>query len=306
MIAVALLIIGFNVLKGNNLFSRTKTLYAIYDNVSGLAPANPVEVNGLKIGTVTALGVENQNVGKISVKMSIQPGINIPQNSVARIVSADLLGSKAVVLDFGNASEYLQNYDTIQSAAGSSITSNLMSDLKPLSGKIQNTLVSLDTVLNDFHSSLNDETRNNLQSSISELNTTMKNFSKVSEELDLLVKNLNTISVNLKNNNDTINQILDNTQKVTSAIAASDLKGTINDLHQTVQELNEVMKKINSDQGSMGLLLNDKHLYQNLQSSTANLNLLMEDLRLNPNRYVHFSLFGRKNKVQPLPADTLK
>jgi phospholipid/cholesterol/gamma-HCH transport system substrate-binding protein len=306
VIAVALLIIGFNILKGNNLFSRTQTLYALYDNVSGLAPANPVQVNGLKIGTVTNLEVTNSGVDQIRVKLSIQPGIDIPQNSVARIVSADLLGSKAIVIDFGNATEYLQNNDTIQSAPGSSLTSNLIGDLKPLAGKVQNTLTALDTVLNDFHTSLDNQTRNNLKSSIAELNTTMKNFSKVSQQLDLLVKNLNTITGNLKNNNDTINRILSNTQRITSSIASADITGTINDLHQSVNELDDVMTKINTGQGSLGMMLNDKKLYNNLSSFSYNLNLLSEDLRLNPKRYVHFSLFGKKSKPQPLPGDTLK
>lgn len=303
--AVALLVIGFNLLKGNDLFSRSRTLYAVFDNVSGLAPANPVEVNGLKIGTVTNLEVARDNVSEIRVKLSMQPGIDIPRNSVARIVSADLLGSKAIVIDFGNATEYLQGNDTIQSAPGSSLTSNLMSDLKPLSAKIQNTLVSLDTVLNDFHASLNNETRNNLQSSIAELNTTMKNLSGVSAQLDQLMKSLNSFTGNLAASSDTIDRILGNTQQVTAALAASDLKGTVGDMRQTVTQLGGLLEKINSGQGSMGQLINDKKLYQNLEASTRNLNLLMEDLRINPNRYVHFSLFGRKNKAQPLPADTL-
>lgn len=306
VIAVALLIMGFNLLKGNALFSRSTTLYAVYDNVSGLAPANPVEVNGLKIGSVNSLTVVNGNVDQIRVKLTIQPGVDIPQNSVARIVSADLLGSKAIVIDFGNATEYLQDDDTIQSAPGTSLTSNLMSDLKPLSGKIQNTLVSLDTVLNDFHSSLNNQTRNNLQSSIAELNMTMKNLSGVSAQLDHLVKNLNKFTTNLTASNDTITQILGNTRKITGDIAASDLKGTIEQMRHTVGALGEVISKIDSSRGSLGMLLNDQQLYDNLAASTKDLDLLMKDLRANPHRYVHFSVFGRKNKTEPIGADTLK
>jgi phospholipid/cholesterol/gamma-HCH transport system substrate-binding protein len=305
VIAVALLIIGFNLLKGNDLFSRSKTVYALYSNVNGLAPADPVQVNGLKIGTVSSLKVTS-SVDRILVKLSIQPGINIPQNSVARIVSADILGTKAIVIDFGNATEYLQNDDTIQSAPGSSLTSNLMSDLKPLAGKIKNTLTSLDTVLNDVHTSLDNRTRNNLKSSIAELNTTMKNFSAVSAKLNHMMENINDITGNLKNQNDTINRILGNTEKVTSSLAAADLQGTITSLHHSVDEMGELMTKVNTGQGSLGMLLNDKHLYSNLRSVSYNLNLLMEDLRINPQRYVHFSLFGKKNKARPLPGDTIK
>lgn len=306
VVAIALLIIGFNLLKGNNLFSSSKTLYALYDNVGGLTVASPVQVNGLKIGTVNDLEVTSASADKICVALTIQPGINIPQNSVARIISSDILGSKAVVIDFGNATEYLQNNDTIQSAPGSSLTSNLMSDLKPLSGKIQNTLTSLDTVLHDLHTSLDNETRDNLRSSISELNTTMKNFSLVSAKLDHLVKNLNTFTGNLVANNDTINRILSNTEKATSQIASADIAGTLQKVNTAVDQLGEAMNKMNSGSGSLGKLLNDDHLYNNLQSVSYNLNLLTEDLRLNPQRYVHFSLFGKKNKAQPLPGDTTR
>jgi phospholipid/cholesterol/gamma-HCH transport system substrate-binding protein len=305
VIAVALLIIGFNLLKGNDLFSRSKTVYALYSNVNGLAPADPVRVNGLKIGTVTSLNVTS-SVDRILVKLSIQPGINIPQNSVARIVSADILGTKTIVIDFGNATEYLQNDDTIQSAPGSSLTSNLMSDLKPLAGKIKNTLTSLDTVLGDVHASLDNRTRNNLKSSIAELNTTMKNFSAVSAKLNHMMENINDITGNLKNQNDTINRILGNTEKVTSSLAAADLEGTTTSLHHSIDEMGELMAKVNSGQGSLGMLLNDGHLYSNLRSMSYNLNLLMEDLRINPQRYVHFSLFGKKNQARPLPGDTTK
>lgn len=305
-VAIALLILGFNLLKGNNLFSRSRTLYALYSDVGGLTPASPVRVNGLKIGTVNNLEVTSANADQICVALTIQPGINIPQNSVARIMSSDILGSKAVVIDFGNATEYLQNNDTIQSAPGSSLTSNLMSDLKPLSGKIQNTLTSLDTVLNDLHTSLDNETRNNLRSSIAELNTTMKNFSRVSAKLDHLVQNLNTFTGNLVANNDTINRILSNTEKATSQIASADIAGTMQKVNKAVVQLDEAMTKMNSGNGSIGKLLNDDQLYNNLQSVSYNLNLLTEDLRLNPQRYVHFSLFGKKNKAQPLPDDTTR
>ncbi len=313
IIAVALLVIGFNLLKGKNLLTRRKTLYAFYDNVNGLMPANPVRVNGLQIGSVSDLSVTDQNASRIRVKLSIDPGINIPQNSVASIVSSDVLGAKSVVINFGNAGVYLQNDDTIQTGPGTSLTSDLMNNLKPLSGKIQSAVVALDTVLSDIHSSLDNKTRDNLKSSIAELNTTMKNFSQVSDSIKTITGNINAITVNLRNNNDTINSILSNTRQITASIASADLKATIDDLHKTIKRLNNIMAKIDSGEGSLGMLVNDKKFYENIRAVSYNLNLLMEDLRLNPQRYVHFSLFGKKNKVQPLPGgqaglsgDTLK
>lgn len=304
-ISITLLIIGFNLLKGKSLFSRTLTIYAIYNNVDGLQPANNVQVSGLNIGSVSGMQVMDRNVGKILVKLSIKPGIAVPENSVVKIISADLLGTKAVRIDFGNSTEYAKNGDTLSSGVEGSLTDQLAGTLKPLSGKIAGTLNSLDSVLADLHNVFDEKTRDNLKSSIAELNSGMKGLSRTTAAADQVMANLNSITNNLKQNNDTITHILANAEKTTNAIASADINKTLKDLGATVEKLNAVMVKLNSSSGSLGLLINDKKLYDNLQYSTQNLNRLLEDLRLNPKRYVHFSLFGRKDKTQPLPADSL-
>lgn len=304
-ISITLLIIGFNLLKGKSLFSRTQTIYAIYNNVDGLQPANNVQVNGLNIGSVSSMQVMERNVGKILVKLNIKPGIDIPKNSVAKIISADLLGSKAVRIDFGNSTEYVKNGDTLSAGMEGSLTDQLAGTLKPLSGKIAGTLNSLDSVLADLHDVFDESTRDNLKSSIAELNSGMKGLSRTTAAADHVMANLDSITNNLKQNNDKITHILANAEKTTNAIAGADIDKTLKDLGATVEKLNTVMAKLNSSNGSLGLLINDKKLYDNLQYSTQNLNRLLEDLRLNPKRYVHFSLFGKKDKTQPLPADSL-
>lgn len=304
VIAVVLLILGFNMLKGNEIFSSDTTLIAVYNDVDGLAAANPVTVNGLKVGNVSSLHVQDESAGAIVVELSIKSDINIPSNSVARIVSSDLLGGKAVRLDFGNANTYLQDDDTIASATSQSLTDKLADKLEPISGKIQTTLTSLDSVLTDVHSTLDSKTQKNLREGIAALSQTMQNFSATSAKLDKLVNSFNDFMTNVNNQNNNINQILDNTQKATSSLADADLAGTVKDLDAAVNSLNNILAKVNQGQGSLGMLMNDDHLYSNLQSATYNLNLLMEDLRLNPKRYVHFSLFGRKSTPRPLPSDT--
>ncbi len=304
VIAVVLLILGFNLLKGNEILSSDTTLYAVYHNVDGLASANPVQVNGLKVGNVASLEVMNESAGSILVKLSIKSDIKIPSNSVARIVSSDLLGSKAVVLDFGNANTYLQDNDTIASSVSPSMAAKLSDKLEPIAGKIETTLSSLDSVLTDVHSTLDSRTQKNLRSSIAALSETMQHFSATSAKLDQLVNSFNEFMGNINAQNQNINQILDNTQKATASIADANLAETVNNLDEAVNNLNEVLVKVNEGKGSLGLLMNDDHLYNNLKSATYNLNLLMEDLRLNPKRYVHFSLFGRKSDSRPLPSDT--
>lgn len=305
-ISIVLLILGFNLLKGKSLFSRDKTIYAIYDNVQGVAPANPVRINGLNVGSVTDLSVMDERVGKILVTMTIQKGIQIPKNSVASIISSDLLGTKAVRIDFGNSPDFLQNKDTIRSAVEAPLTQNLMEEVKPLSGKIQSTLSSLDSVLVSVNNTLDTNAQKDLRASIAGLKVTMDHFSKASASLESLVANLSVVTDTLKQNNDKISHIMENADKTTTMLANSHIDESMQKLNHTMDELNSIVARINSSDGSLGLLINDKKLYNNLQATTYNLNLLMEDLRLNPKRYVHFSIFGKKDKAKPLPSDTLK
>lgn len=304
-VSIALLIIGFNLLKGRNFLSRNTDLYAVYDNVDGLAPANPVKVNGLTVGTVSSLGILSGQQGKILVQLSVQPGIKIPSNSIATIVSADLLGSKAIELNFGSAHTYLQDDDTIRSAVGSSLSTEVLDQVRPLTAKLVVSLESLDSVLSDLHSAFNPATRENLQKSIASLQVTLDHAAKASGGLQVTMDNLKEVTETLRKNTDKITAILTNTDTITSSLASSDLKGTVEQLGQSMHKLNSILQKVNQGQGSMGLLINDKQLYEHLNAVSRNLNLLMEDVRVNPQRYVHFSVFGKKSKTLPLPADTL-
>jgi phospholipid/cholesterol/gamma-HCH transport system substrate-binding protein len=315
-VSIALLFLGFNLLKGKSLFSTSKTIYAVYTQVNGLQPSNGVQVNGLVVGNVANLDVMNKNAGKILVTLRITKKIDIPRNSVARITS-DLLGSKTVQIDFGNANDYLKDGDTVYAAVDGSITDALKEQLSPLVNKLEVTLGSVDSVLLTVNSIFDPNTKGNLREAIANLNTTMGNFSKTSASLNRMLDpktgsvsatmgNLESFSGNLKNNNEKITGILTNAEKTTSALANGQLDKTLLELQQMATRLNETLGKLNSTDGSLGLLMNDKKVYNNLQNSTGNLNKLLEDLRVNPKRYVHFSLFGKKSKAQPLPSDTAK
>jgi len=315
-VSIALLFLGFNLLKGKDIFSSGKTIYAVYSQVNGLQPSNAVQVNGLVVGNVASLDVMDKSAGKILVTISIKKKIDIPHNSVARITS-DLLGSKAVQIDFGNANDYLKNGDTIYAAVDGSITDALKQQLQPLVAKLEVTLGSVDSVLMTVNSIFDPTTKGNLRDAIANLNVTMDNFSRTSASLNRMLdpntgsvgrtfNNFESISGNLKNNNDKITGILNNAEKTTSALANGNLDKTLLDLQNMAAQLNATVAKLNSTDGTAGLLLNDKKVYNNLQTSLGSLNKLLEDLKANPKRYVHFSLFGRKSKTQPLPSDTAK
>ncbi|MVT10396.1 MlaD family protein [Chitinophaga tropicalis] len=315
-LAIAMLILGFNLLKGKSLFSKSKTIYAVYTQVNGLQPSATVQVNGLVVGSVANLDLMDQKAGKILVTIRITKKIDIPYNSVARITS-DLLGTKAVQIDFGNANEYLKDKDTIYAAVDGSITDALKEQLNPLVKKLEGTLGSVDSVLLTVNSIFDTTTKGNLRQAIGHLNTTMSNFTRTSASLNNMLDpdhgnvkatfdNLESLTANLKNNNDKITAILGNAEKTTAALANGQLDKTLAELQQMATRLNETLAKLNSTDGTAGMLLNDKKAYYNLQNSLNSLNKLLEDLRINPKRYVHFSLFGKKSKVQPIPSDTAK
>lgn len=310
-VAIAMLILGFNLLKGKSLFSSSKTIYAVYSQVNGLQPSSNVQVNGLNVGNVAALDVMDKQAGQILVTLRITRKIDIPRNSVARI-SSDLLGTKTVQISFGNADEYLKTGDTIHAAIEGSITDALKEQLDPLAKKLEVTLGSVDSLLLTVNSIFDTTTKGNLRQAIYHLNATMGNFTRTSASLNAMLdpnkgnvaatmNNLESLTSNLKANNDKITAILANAEKTTGALANGQLDKSLQELQQLITRLNTTL---NSTDGTVGLLLNDKKVYNNLQASLSNLNKLLEDLRVNPKRYVHFSLFGKKSAPLPIPSDT--
>lgn len=314
-VGITLLVLGFNLLKGKSLFKRSKTIYAVYSQVNGLQPSSSVQVNGLQVGRVTGLDVMDSKAGKILVTLTITKPIEIPRNSVARI-SSDLLGTKTVQLALGNATDYLQSGDTVYASVDGSITDALKEQLNPLVKKLEGTLGTIDTVLHTVNSIFDTTTKGNLREAITHLNHTMNNFSRTSASLNGMLdpqkgniqatfNHLAAVTGNLKDNNEKINGILSNAQKTTDALANGHLDKTLLELQQIATNLNQTIAKLNSSDGTIGLMMNDKRVYNNLQNSLGSLNKLLEDLRVNPKRYVHFSLFGKKDKVRPLPSDTV-
>ncbi len=305
-ISITLLIIGFNLLNGKSLFrSGEKTIYAVYTNVDGLSAADAVQVSGLTVGSVSGLEVMDRNVGRILVRLSIKKDINIPVNSIASIISADLLGTKAVRIDFGNSGEFLKSGDTIYSQVEGSLTDKLMSSIQPITIRLQATLTRLDSVLSSMYETFDPATRNNLRSAIAGLNTTMQSFSRSSARAGHLIGNLDSLSELLKNNSSGMAAIVENTRKATNAFANGSLDTMMKHLASAMVSMDDILQGIKQSRGSLGKLVYDKALYDNLEAATLNFNRLMEDLRLNPKRYVHFSVFGKKQMPAPIPPDSL-
>lgn len=299
VVAIAVLIVGYSFLKGNNVFSSENEFYAKYDRVDGLAVSKPVMVNGYQIGRVSELTLLSS--GQIVAQFKIDRQYDIPKNTVARLESTDLLGSKAIVFDLGNSRQIARSGDTLNA----NIEKDLIQQVQPIQKKVEQIIVRLDSVLTSVNATITPEFQQNFNRSFASIAHTLETLEGTTRKVDDLVgsessrlsaifANLESISNNLKNNNERITSIVTNVDKITDEVAKADFARTMNNANKAIADLQAAVTKVNSGEGSLGQLLNDQQLYNNLNQAAGNLDKLIIDLKENPKRYVHFSVFGRK------------
>ena len=302
IIATLVLIWGLMYLKGLELLTPSRTFYAVYDNVDGLVVSNPVTLNGLQVGQVNVLKFDQRHNGKIICELYIKGDYPFPKNSIARIRSSSLLGSKEVALILGNSPTAAKNGDTLNNEIEASLSAEVNKQLLPLKRKAENLISSIDSVVVIVQLVLNKNTRENLVQAIDHVKEALANIAHATFALDTLVStqraniagiigNVESISRNLKQNNDKISHILSNLSDVSDSLAKARIPSTIMQVNQTVKSLNTTLEKINKGEGSLGLLINDQKLYLDLESAARNLNLLIEDMKANPKKYLKISVF---------------
>ncbi len=299
---------GFNFLKGFNIFSNQRHYFAVYPKVEGLTVSSPVLINGYKIGFVQTMYFHPDNSGKVIVKMQLtNTDFKVPVNSIARIISADLLGSKAIELVLKDTSVYAQSGDTLLHEIKSTLSDEINTAVEPLKARAISIFAQLDSAMSDIRMIVNKENRDNLAHSVSSLKKTLANLESATGGLDTLVSeekgklaqiftNLESITGNIKNNNDKIQNILTNFSSLSDTLAKSNFKSAIENADKALTEAAEVFNKINSGEGSIGMLVNNDSLYNNLNNASKNLDNLFIDIKENPGRYVTISVFGRKEK----------
>ncbi|MEX1190227.1 MAG: MlaD family protein [Bacteroidia bacterium] len=304
---IALLYVGLNFLKGKNIFSRSKTYYAVFDDVDQLMVSATVQVNGFKVGIVDEVRFSAKNSSKVLVKFLItEDNLIIPDDTEAHIVS-DLLGSRTLDLQLGVSKLPATSGDTLISVIDKGITDEIKSALMPLKVKIESLAGSVDTVLAGLNNVFNRKTQDGLVNSFESVNSSILRFEHTVTEFDLLVtnersklsrifSNVESITQNLKENNEKLSNTFANIDKITDDVAKSNVKQTMEDLQKSMKGLNEIVEKTQRGEGSLGKLLMDDSLYVNLNQSSVNLSLLLEDMKANPKRYVHFSVFGKGEK----------
>ena len=302
IVALALFIWGFSYLKGFNLFKEQRVLYAVYERVSGLTKANPVSINGLKVGQVSDIYFNPDFSGEIVVEITIETEIPIPKNSVALIYSSDLMGSKAINLQLSTDSLFVNNGDTLRTKVEASLKEAVNQQIQPLKAKAEELIMSIDTVVTVIKQIFNEQARENLTSSLASIEQTFANLESASYNLDEMIAaekvrlaeimfNLESITTTIRENEDNIENILTNFSSISDSLAKAEIPQTFANINKVVGDVAGIIEKINNGEGSIGMLINDEGLYRDLQKSAEQLHLLMEDIRVNPKRYVRFSLF---------------
>ena len=302
IVTLALFIWGFSFLKGFNLFKEQRVVYAVYEQVSGLDRANPVSINGLKVGQVSDIYFEPGFSGNIIVEITVETKIPIPKNSVALIYSSNLMGSKAIDLKLGDDSLYISNGDTLSTRVEASLKEAVNQQIAPLKLKAEELIMSIDSVVTVIKAIFNEKAKENLSSSIASIEQTFINLESASYNLDTLVaaqktklsqimSNLESITTTISENEENIDNILANFSTLSDSLAKAEIPRTFAKIDRVMGDVAVIVEKINNGEGSIGMLINDEKLYKDLQESAEQLHLLMEDIRINPKRYVRFSLF---------------
>ena len=315
-LSITFFILGFNFLKGKSLFKTGNFIYAKVKQTKGIMVSNPVYINGLQVGSVYELTEVNKNVDTIVIALKLSKELNIPVNSVASIQS-NPLGTASMTIGMGTSKIYLKNHDTVPTVDVPGLLGEVQAKLTPVVEQVKNTLQTLDSVLRNVNGIFDPATKGNMREVVGNVNGITKSLVVSAEALQRLmneqngaltasVGNLQSFTGNLAKNNDKITATMNNLETSTKKLSDVDLNGTINQLRGTVEKLNAAVGKIDSKDGSIGRLLNDTQLYDNLAKTTRSLNILMDDIRVNPKRYVSISIFGGKAKNQyltsPLPV----
>ena len=279
---IVLFIIGFSYLKSNDVFVSDRVFYAVYDDVEGVSKGTPVTISGFNVGSVQDIKFY-KNTSKLLLKFRVENDFTFSKNSVAQIYETGLIGGKALSVIPKYGEQLAKNGDTLKSSIAPGLTELVNDRLSPLQEKIESMVVNADSVLLSLNSVLNNEAKLEIQSSITNFSSTVADLKSSASTLDEM---LNT-------NKNQINNIISNVNETSNEL--SNLSIVVDNLTQSSNNIEKIVNEISNGDGSLNKLIFEDDLINSLDAASKNINLLIKDLRLNPKRYVHFSLFGKKN-----------
>jgi phospholipid/cholesterol/gamma-HCH transport system substrate-binding protein len=294
-----LFFIGFNYLKSNDVFVRDNIFYAVYDNAQGLMVGTPVTIQGFQVGTIDQVSLLPGNKD-IAIRFRVEKEYEFSKNSIAKIYEAGLLGGKSLAVDPQfDVADLAQSGDTLQSAIAPGLSELVNDKLTPLQEKIESVITNADSILIAFKTVIDSNTQLQLKSSIENLNASITNFRSIGEIIN------NSLSENgaLHQTFDNLADLSADLSVVSSSLKEANLDDTFENLGSAVSNLSQILDRLEDGKGSLGKLLTKEDLHESLEQTNTQIQLLLEDMRLNPKRYVHFSLFGKK-QVKYKPSDS--
>ena len=300
--SISLFIWGYSYLKGKDILNNYKTFFVKYDNVEGLAATASITINGLIVGQVA--GIKLQPNGQLLVQLQIKNDFPFSKSSVVAIYEPGLIAGKQlqIIPNFKDNTIAVSG-DTLRSSVKKGLTDLVGDKLAPLQQKIEKMVVNADLLLTNLNEVLDAKSKENLKNSISNLNKTL-------EEINLVAQNANSILSNNKGNIDktlsNLNKVSTDFSKISDSLSKANITKVVNNLEKTLSNVDKIMNDVQSGKGSLGKIVKDDALYNNLEKTSKELELLLQDLRLNPTRYINVSLFGKKNKPYISPKDSIK
>ena len=297
--AIAVTYWGLNFLKGRNVLKSFDEYIAQYDDVSGLEINCVIYQSGYRIGQVNEIYFNKARPGKVMVMLGIRKGYRIPRNSVAELYSPGLMGAKAIRIILSGSSEYYKAGDTIVSHIKPGISDVLNQELMPVKYKAEELLTAMDSFMDNLNYIFDAQTSQNLKASIDHLENASREIDGMVRDngrMNTIVADLESITTNIREHNQEIAMALENISGISDSLAKSELRSVISNTNEALKYSHSVLKKIDSGEGTVGMLANNDTLYRQLESASAQLDLLLKDIREHPRRYVHFSVFGGKKK----------
>jgi phospholipid/cholesterol/gamma-HCH transport system substrate-binding protein len=309
IVGIALLVFGYNFLKGTNIVTKGNFYTIEYSYIPGLKKGDPIQINGYEIGRVSDIVLRDPKKGTIEVLVNVTEDVAIPIDSKATIKSADLLGEKYIDLRLGSSEQVFQNGDHFIGDIEADLTNQIKEELKPLTEKVQSMIVSVDTAITVLSSIFTPSFKDNFETSVRNIKLTLENFNnsarmldemlaKQQPEIEGIIGDVASITGNVKKNEASLNEIILNLESLTDSLSTIDWKGITSDIDQAVVSLNSILSTVEAGEGTLGKLVNDEELYNSLTEIAKSLEIISNEIQVTPGKYVPplIQIGGKKYK----------
>ena len=307
---LVMLVLGVNYLKGFNPFARSNTYFAVYDDVAGLAVSNPVLINGYQVGQVRSIAFVEDGEGELLVEFGVEhPKLSFPLNSVAKIHSSDLFGTKAIRIERGDSPVLAMSGDTLLNSVEDDIAAQVAKQIEPLQRKTTDLIKSVEKVILEIESIFQSEATNNLPAALESMERMVRSLENTAANLDSTVaenrqnfgrvmRNVSSLTSTLDNNSGNLNRAIDNFTALSDSLSRIEFASTMAKANEALDAVSSITKRVANGEGSLGKLVTNDSLHNGLVATNAELQLLLDDLQMHPWKYVQVNLIGRKQKSE--------